>query len=96
MPNEKRRNATALYNPMTIKQLQVKYPYVQWLDYFNAILPKEVQVTDDEVIVVSVISFFDELGKLLEKTPKRLVLLNFSNLIKIILNFSFLEPLLIM
>ena len=56
---------------MTIKELQVKYPYVEWLSYFNAILPKEVQVTSDETIVVSVISFFDDLGKLLDKTPKR-------------------------
>jgi predicted metalloendopeptidase len=73
LPSEKRRNATALYNPMTIKELQVKYPYIQWLEYFNAILPKEVHVTDDETIIVSVISFFDELGNLLERTPKRAI-----------------------
>ncbi|CAO1406051.1 unnamed protein product [Diamesa serratosioi] len=71
LPNEKRRNATALYNPMTIKDLQIKYPYNQWLEYFNAILPEKSQLKEDEIIIVSVISFFDELGKLLEKTPKR-------------------------
>ncbi|CAO1406059.1 unnamed protein product [Diamesa serratosioi] len=71
LPNEKRRNATALYNPMTIKDLQIKYPYNQWLEYFNVILPEKIQLKEDEIIIVSVISFFDELGKLLEKTPKR-------------------------
>ncbi|CAH1722964.1 unnamed protein product [Chironomus riparius] len=71
LPNEKRRNATALYNPITIRDLQIKYPYNDWLDYFNAILPPVSQVTEDEVIIISVISFFDELGPLLAKTPKR-------------------------
>lgn len=28
---EKRRNATALYNPFTIKELQEKYPYNDWV-----------------------------------------------------------------
>lgn len=31
LPNEERRNATALYNPMTIKELQEKYPYNNWV-----------------------------------------------------------------
>ena len=30
------------------------------------------KVSEDEVVIISVISFFDELGPLLEKTPKRL------------------------
>lgn len=31
LPNEKRRNASALYNPFTIKELQKKYPYNNWV-----------------------------------------------------------------
>lgn len=56
---------------MTIKELQKKYPYNSWLQYFNDILPEVSQVQENEIIIVSVISFFDELGPLLEKTPKR-------------------------
>ncbi|XP_070505219.1 neprilysin-2-like [Chironomus tepperi] len=73
LPKEKRRNVTALYNAMTIKAVQARYPYNNWLDYFNAILPNVSQVTDDEIINVSVLSFFDALGPLLEKTPKRTI-----------------------
>ena len=60
------------YNPFSIKELQVKYPFVQWLEYINVILPKEVNVNENEIVVVCVPTFFDQLGKLLERTPKRL------------------------
>jgi neprilysin len=71
LPNEQRFNADALYNPMTLTELQKEYPYVDWLTYINDILPKEVQIKDDEVINVSVKSFFKDLGQILENTPKR-------------------------
>lgn len=73
LPNEERRNATALYNPMTIKEVQQKYPYNNWLQYFNDILPDVSQVTEDEVIIVSVVKFFDQLGDLLKNTEKRTI-----------------------
>ena len=60
-----------MYNPMTIKELQVKYPYNQWLEYFNAILPEKSQLNEDDIVNVKDSSFFDELGKLLERTSKR-------------------------
>lgn len=44
LPNEKRRNSSALYNPMTVAQLQTKYPYVQWVEYINALLPEGLSV----------------------------------------------------
>lgn len=73
MPNEKRRNATALYNPMTLKEVQNKYPYVPWVDYINTLLPTGLAVDENEIIVVSVPTFFESLGTLLEQTPKRVV-----------------------
>jgi neprilysin len=71
LPNEKRRNADDLYNPMTLTELQKEYPYVDWLTYINDMLPKGVHTKDDEVINVSVKSFFKDLGQILENTPKR-------------------------
>lgn len=71
MPQEERRNMSALYSGMTVKELQVKHPYVQWLEYFNALLPKEVQITEEEKIVVGDPNFFDNLGDVLKDTPKR-------------------------
>lgn len=72
-PNEKRRNSNDLYNLRTIKQLQETYPYVQWLDYINALLPDGLVVDENEPINLSVPSFFDDLAKLLARTPKRAI-----------------------
>ena len=71
MPSEKRRNASALYNPTTIKGLQEKYPYLEWLDYINALLPTNLKVDENEQVIVTVPSFFAELEKILKETPKR-------------------------
>ncbi|XP_016962478.1 neprilysin-2 isoform X2 [Drosophila biarmipes] len=72
-PNEKRRNSSELYNLRTPAQLQAAYPYVQWVDYMNALLPEGLSVAEDEMINLSVPSFFEDLGKLLAKTPKRVI-----------------------
>ncbi|XP_068152406.1 neprilysin-2 isoform X1 [Drosophila tropicalis] len=72
-PNEKRRNSSELYNLRTPKQLQDAYPYVQWVDYMNALLPSGLKVEDDEMINLSVPSFFEDLGKLLAKTDNRVI-----------------------
>lgn len=70
-PKEKRRNASALYNPFLIKELQESYPYIPWLDYINALLPEGLDVEENELVINSVPSFFTELGPILEQTPKR-------------------------
>lgn len=62
-----------MYNLRSIKQLQDTYPYVQWLDYINALLPEELVVDETEIINLSVPSFFDDLGKLLARTNKRTI-----------------------
>lgn len=71
MPSEKRRNASALYNPSTIKEVQEKYGYIEWLDYINALLPPNLQVKETEQIIISVPTFFTELEHVLKATPKR-------------------------
>eukprot|EP00096_Caligus_rogercresseyi_P012738 TRINITY_DN5436_c0_g1_i1.p2 TRINITY_DN5436_c0_g1~~TRINITY_DN5436_c0_g1_i1.p2 ORF type:complete len:590 (-),score=128.56 TRINITY_DN5436_c0_g1_i1:3851-5620(-) len=72
LPREKRRNATKLYNPMTIKDLTQLDPYTPWLKYINHILTKElIQVDDSEVIIVNVPSYIKNLSILVKATPKR-------------------------
>lgn len=39
----------------------------------NALLPEGLNVAEDEMINLSVPSFFEDLGKLLAKTPKRVI-----------------------
>lgn len=59
---------------MSIKELQAKYDYVNWQDYINVILkPINIQVDETETVIVSVPKFFEGLGPLLAKTPKRTI-----------------------
>lgn len=56
---------------MTIKELQEKYPYLNWLDYINAMLPNGLQVDENEVINNAVPTFFEKLGDVLNSTSNR-------------------------
>lgn len=71
LPSEKRRNATTLYNPMTVSELQLKYPTIPWMEYFNTILAPSATVTEDEMVIINVPSYITDLERLLEQTPKR-------------------------
>lgn len=71
LPQEKRRNATNLYNPMTVKTLQEKYPSIPWLTYINTLLAPHVIIGEDEMAIVNVPKYISDLEELLGKTPKR-------------------------
>ncbi|XP_048488609.1 neprilysin-2 isoform X1 [Plutella xylostella] len=71
LPLEKRRNATLLYNPMTIAELQRKFPSIPWLEYINQLLAPHLTVGLDEVAIVNVPQYITDLEKLLRTTPKR-------------------------
>lgn len=73
LPIEKRRNATQLYNPVTIEQMQAKYPSIPWMEYINNLLPSQIQITNNEVIINSVPTYVKELENLLANTPKRYI-----------------------
>ena len=72
MPLNEEDDFNIEFSSLYIKELQDDYPYVQWLDYIKAILPKDVKVDKNEIIILNEPEFFDQLGKLLEETPKRL------------------------
>lgn len=71
LPSEQRRNATALYNPMSIEQLQRKYPSIPWLEYINNLLAPYVQINSREVIIVSVPKYLSDFEALISRVPKR-------------------------
>ncbi|XP_058823169.1 neprilysin-2-like [Topomyia yanbarensis] len=69
---EKRRNITALHNPMTVEEFQRRYPFTDWVEYFNVILRGTgITIDENEIINVNVPTFMDQLGQLLYNTPKR-------------------------
>ncbi|XP_017775451.1 PREDICTED: endothelin-converting enzyme 1 isoform X2 [Nicrophorus vespilloides] len=71
LPSEKRRNATSLYNPMTVGQLQIKYPSIPWLKYLNTLLSLDFEIGADEIVIVSVPQFISDFENLIATTPKR-------------------------
>lgn len=73
LPREERRDAEALYNPMTVAELNIRFAYAghNWLTYFNSILPAESQLVESDEIIVGAISFFEKLGDLLAATSSR-------------------------
>lgn len=72
LPREKRRDASKLYNPMTINQLTTLDPTTPWLEYINRVLsPDIVQVVGTETIIVDVPSYIRDLSALLAVTPAR-------------------------
>lgn len=67
------RTDQALFNRYTLKQVQRMYPYIEWVEYINALLPSPLSVKENEFIVVMVPSYFKHLEQLLKKTPKRTI-----------------------
>lgn len=70
---EERRNSTEMYNPMSLKDLQTKYPYNNWAHYINDLLPTNLTVYENETIIVLAPPFFDKLGNLLATTTSRTI-----------------------
>lgn len=62
-----------MYNPFTLREVQEKYPYIQWVDYINALLPSPLTVDGNEVVVVSTPNYFKNLSSLLMDTPPRVI-----------------------
>lgn len=64
-------DSTQIATQMTVKELSRKYPTINWIGLFNAILSPILQVDDSELVIVNVPVFFDKFEKLIEVTPKR-------------------------
>jgi len=72
LPVEERRNSSRLYNKMTLKELSQEVPSIPWVTYSNRLLEDAGhQVSENETINVSYLTFLKNMTALLETTPKR-------------------------
>lgn len=55
---------------ITIKDAEEAYPYFPWADFMKSILPENITVKEDEVVVF-LSQVFDELEEMMSTTPKR-------------------------
>ncbi|KAF5301880.1 hypothetical protein FQR65_LT08712 [Abscondita terminalis] len=77
LPEEERRNISALTHQMSIEELEQAFPQMPWLDYITNVLGiPSLKITKDEPVDVIVPSFIPKVDELLRQTPKR-VLKNF-------------------
>lgn len=74
---------------MTIGELEKKYSFIPWVDYFNQILKPHTSVNSNESITVASTVYLDDLEKLMDKTDKRYCELA-SSFIKRTFNFNLL------
>lgn len=70
---EQRRNSSELYNSMTLKETQAKFPYINWVEYMNKFLPPNITVSENETVIFNSLLFFNNFGKLLETTSNRTI-----------------------
>jgi len=75
LPREERRNETALYNPMTIREAQNIYPVLPWVEYINVILDpqRKVTVDEDEIVIIAVPQYLNEFKNFIDSVEPRVI-----------------------
>ena len=75
LTKEKRRNITALYNPMTITEIQKLYPEISFLTFINGVhgFKPDNAIEEDEVLNVATPEYIASAGKHLETVSGRVV-----------------------
>lgn len=72
-PKEDRLNATQTNNPIAIIDLQDRYSWLYWLDHINSLMPLDITVGEYEIVNLFDIKYYDALGDLLARTPKKVL-----------------------
>uniref|UniRef100_A0A671RNY2 endothelin-converting enzyme 1 n=1 Tax=Sinocyclocheilus anshuiensis TaxID=1608454 RepID=A0A671RNY2_9TELE len=72
VPQDERRDEEKLYHKITIADLQVLAPAVEWLDYLNFVLPP-LELNDTEPVVVYAKEYLQQVSDLINKTNHSLL-----------------------
>uniref|UniRef100_A0A672L822 endothelin-converting enzyme 1 n=1 Tax=Sinocyclocheilus grahami TaxID=75366 RepID=A0A672L822_SINGR len=72
VPQDERRDEEKLYHKITIADLQVLAPAVEWLDYLNSVLPP-LELNDTEPVVVYAKEYLQQVSDLINKTDHSLL-----------------------
>lgn len=62
-----------LYNPITVDELQLKYPDIGWKEYINQILHPYYIIQSNELVIVKNQEYMKSLSELISRTPKRIL-----------------------
>ncbi|XP_065319308.1 endothelin-converting enzyme homolog isoform X2 [Gordionus sp. m RMFG-2023] len=67
-PQEMLRNGERNYNPMTLKEIQEKYDFINWTHYLNELFSLvNVTISEDQVIIVRSLDYMANITKLVKE-----------------------------
>nr|CAD7453830.1 unnamed protein product [Timema tahoe] len=72
LPEADRHDTSAIYRKLKLSQLQVEVPQLNWLEYLNAFL--DADITEDEPVVSYAMPYFSEMGRIIQRTDRRMVM----------------------
>lgn len=50
-----------------------KYGYVNWIEFFNSVLPSTIKVNGDELVWLAVPKYYERLGQIIRTTSRRTI-----------------------
>ncbi|CAH0555807.1 unnamed protein product [Brassicogethes aeneus] len=71
LPEQDRHDTSVIYKKLTLQELQKIVPQINWLEYLKSFL--DVELTDQEPVVAYGLSYFQEMGKILAETDRRII-----------------------
>ncbi|KAL7037420.1 hypothetical protein ACKWTF_009205 [Chironomus riparius] len=73
MRKEDIRDSNKLYNPMTIKDLKERYPYIDWINYINSKLGEGLTFDENDRVILQAPNYYEQLEAVLNRTEKRII-----------------------
>lgn len=71
--SEDRRNPKLYYNQKSLKEIQELYPWLDWKPFLNNLMYPAFEIDDNYILNVNDKAYYDNLGALLQETPKRTI-----------------------
>lgn len=73
MPEQDRHDTSVIYKKMSLRELYILVPQLNWLEYFTTLFEFEpsIKITENEKVVAYGLSYFRRMGKILARTDRR-------------------------
>lgn len=73
LPEADRHDTSAIYRKLTLPQLRREVPELNWEEYLQATLGKEIQLNHGEPVVSYAMPYLVEMGKIVAETDRRVL-----------------------
>lgn len=69
LPEADRHDTTAMYQKLTLQELQEKVPQLKWLVYLREFI--NAPIDEKELVVIYAMPYFVQMGRIISKTDQR-------------------------